>query len=54
MVVITTFIYENIIAYFGCPLEIILDQEIHFINTVIEDLIDNHIIKYCTSAVYYP
>ena len=52
--VTASFIYENIITRFGCPLEIVSDQGTHFVSAVIEDLLDNHIIKHRTSTVYYP
>ena len=53
-IVTANFIYENIITRFGCPLEIMSDQGTHFVNAVIEELMDNHVIKHRTSTVYYP
>ena len=53
-VVTATFLYDNIITRFGCPLEIVSDQGSHFVNGVIEELMDKHIIKHRTSTVYYP
>jgi hypothetical protein len=52
--VTATFIYDNIITRFGCPLEIVSDQGTHFVNSIIEDLMEKHIIKHRTSTVYYP
>ena len=53
-VVSATFLYDNIITRFGCPLDIVPDQGTHFVISVIEDLMDNHIIKYQTNTVYHP
>ena len=53
-VVTATFLYDNIITCFGCPLEIESDQGTHFVESVIEDLMYKHIIKHRTNTVYYP
>jgi len=36
VVVITNFLYECILTRFGCPLTIIIDQGVHFINDAIK------------------
>ncbi len=35
-VVITRFLYEYIMTKFGCPLTIVIDQKVHFINDTIK------------------
>jgi hypothetical protein len=41
IVVITSkFMYEYILIRFGCPLTIIIDEIIHFINNIIKYLIE--------------
>jgi hypothetical protein len=37
----TKFLYENIIACFGCPTQLVNDQGSHFINNFIELLCKN-------------
>jgi hypothetical protein len=39
-VVIARFLYEYILVGFGCPLTIVIDQGIHFINDIIKHLIE--------------
>ncbi len=38
VVVITRFLYEYILIRFGCPLTIITNQGVHFINDIIKHL----------------
>jgi hypothetical protein len=38
VVVTAKFLYEYILTRFGCPLTIVTDQGIHFINDTIKDL----------------
>jgi hypothetical protein len=41
IVVITTrFLYEYILNFFGCPLTIVTNQGVHFINDIIKHLIE--------------
>jgi hypothetical protein len=40
-IVTTKFLYECIFTKFGCPLTIVTDQRVHFINDVIRHLIDH-------------
>jgi hypothetical protein len=40
IVIITArFLYEYILIRFGCPLTIVTDQGVHFINDTLKDLI---------------
>ncbi len=38
VVIITKFLYEHILTKFGCPLTIVTNQGIHFINDTIKHL----------------
>ncbi len=38
IVVIATFLYEYILTTFGCPLTVVTDQGVHFINDTIKHL----------------
>ncbi len=38
IVVTTTFLYEYILTTFGCPLTVVTDQGVHFINDTIKHL----------------
>ncbi|MCO5604957.1 hypothetical protein L7F22_059132 [Adiantum nelumboides] len=48
------FLFENIIARFGCPFEIVSDNGTHFINEVIKELTSNFMISHHKSTPYYP
>ncbi|MCO5606432.1 hypothetical protein L7F22_060620 [Adiantum nelumboides] len=48
------FLFENIIARFGCPFEIVSDNGTHFINEVIKELTFNFMISYHKSTPFYP
>ncbi|MCO5600411.1 hypothetical protein L7F22_054523 [Adiantum nelumboides] len=48
------FLFENIIAQFGCPFEIVSDNGTHFINEVIKELTSNFMISHHKSTPYYP
>ena len=48
------FIYENIITIFGCPLTLISDQGIHFINRTIKTLTDQFQIDHPRTTTYHP
>src|SRR6266540_4181235 len=50
---VSKFIYEKIICEHGCPKVLQSDQEIHFVNRVIEDLTEKFRIKYCLSSPYH-
>lgn len=51
---IVQFLYEAIIIWFGCPLEIISDQGVHFLNQTIEILMSTFMISHQKSMPYYP
>jgi hypothetical protein len=48
------FLYECILTKFGCPLTIVIDQGVHFINDAIKYLIDHFLMKHVSSITYYP
>ena len=48
------FLFDQVIARFGCPLEIVSDQGTHFINEVIQYLTQRLMIKHRKSTPYYP
>jgi hypothetical protein len=50
----TKFLYECILTRFGCPLTIVIDQGVHFINNAIKYLIDHFLMKHVSSTTYYP
>ncbi len=51
---VARFLYENIITRFGCPLEFVSDQGAEFLNQVIHELMQKHMIVHKKSTVYYP
>ncbi len=51
---IIKFLYECILTKFGCPLIIVIDQGVHFINDAIKYLINHFLIKHVSSTTYYP
>ena len=42
---IAWFLFDQVIARFGCPLEIVSDQGTHFMNEVIKNLTQTFMIK---------
>ena len=50
----TKFLYENIITRFSCPMEIVYDLGTHFINEVINELLQTFPIVHRKSTPYYP
>jgi len=54
IIVITKFMYECILTKFGCPLIIVIDQGVHFINDDTKYLIDHFLLKHVSFATYYP
>jgi hypothetical protein len=46
-VVITKFMYEYIMTKFGCPLTIVTNQGVHFIDDTIKHLTLNFFVKTC-------
>ena len=51
---VATFLYENIIVRFGCPIELVSDRGTHFVNEVVECLIDTYKIKHRKTTSYHP
>jgi hypothetical protein len=52
-VITTKFLYECILTKFGCPLTIVIDQGLHFINVATKYLIDHFVLKHVSSTTYY-
>jgi hypothetical protein len=52
--IITNKLYECILTRFKCPLTIITDQGVHFINDAIEYLTDHFLLKHVSFTTYYP
>ncbi len=50
----TKFQYECTLTKFGCPLTIVIDQGVHFINDAIKYLINHFMMKHVSSTTYYP
>ncbi len=50
----TKFIYEYILTRFGCPLTLISNKGVHFINDVIKYFMDHFLMKHVSSTTYYP
>ena len=48
------FLYEHVITRYGCPLEIVSDQGIHFLNETVEALTEAFQIKHRKATTYYP
>jgi hypothetical protein len=54
IVILTTkFMYECILTMFGCPLTIVIDQGVHFINDAIKYLINHFLMKHVSFITYY-
>ena len=51
---VAKFLYDNIFARFGCPLEVITDRGSHFVNEVITTILDKYKIFHRKSCAYYP
>jgi transposase InsO family protein len=49
-----TFLFENIITRFGCPLEIVSDRGLHFLNATIELITEKYLIKHRKTTPYNP
>jgi hypothetical protein len=50
----TKFLYECILTRFGCPLTIVTDQGVHFINDAIKYLTNHFLMKHVSSTTYHP
>jgi len=53
-IVTTIFLYEYILTKFGCPLTIVTDQGVHFINDTIKHLTIFFWLKHVSFTTYYP
>jgi hypothetical protein len=53
-IVTAKFLYECILTRFGCPLTIIIDHGVHFINDAIKYLTYHFLIKHVSFTTYYP
>ena len=51
---VAQFLFENIITRFGCPLELVSDRGTHFLNSTIEQLTTNFLIKHRKTTPYHP
>ena len=49
---VAKFLYNNIITRFGCPIELVLDQGVHFLNKVFKLLTETHMIDHKKSSTY--
>jgi hypothetical protein len=47
-------LYECILTMFRCPLIIVIDQGVHFINDVIKCLTNHFLMKHMNFITYYP
>jgi hypothetical protein len=54
VVIIVRFLYEYILTKFGCPLTIITNEGVHFINDIIKHLTNYFLLKHVSSTTYYP
>jgi hypothetical protein len=52
IVVRTKFLYDYILTRFKCPLIIVTDQGVHFINDAIKYLIDHFLLKHVSFTTY--
>jgi len=50
----TRFLYEYILTTFGCPLTIVIDRGIHFINDTLKHLTEQFLLKHVGFITYYP
>ncbi len=53
-IVTTRSMYEYILTRFGCPLTIVTDKGIDFINDTLKHLIKHFLLKHVSSTTYYP
>jgi hypothetical protein len=53
-IVIRIFMYEFILTRFGCPLNLVTYQIIHYINDTIKYMIEQFMLKHVSSTTYYP
>ena len=53
-VTVVTFIFENIVMWFGCPRILMSDQGSHFINHTVRALTEELQVKHKKSTPYHP
>jgi hypothetical protein len=51
---VITFLYENILMSYGCPLEIVTDRGKSFLSSAVESFITQHQIFHVKSTPYHP
>ncbi len=54
IIITTKNLYECILTRFECPLTIITNQGVHFINNAIKYLTNRFLMKHVNSTTYYP
>jgi hypothetical protein len=54
VVVTVIFMYEYILTRFDCPLTIVTNQGMYFINDIIKHLTKYFLLKHVSSTTYYP
>jgi hypothetical protein len=50
----TKFLYEYIWCRYGCPIELVSEQGSHFVNEVMQSIMQHYIVVHWRSTVYYP
>jgi len=53
IVIIAKFLYECILTKFGCPLTIVTNQGVHFIDDAIKYLTYHFLMKHMSCTTYY-
>ena len=51
---VAKFLYENVFTRYGLPIEIVSDRGLHFLNKVIEHLLNEFMVIHRKSAPYHP
>jgi hypothetical protein len=54
VIVTSIFLYEHILIRFRCPLTIVRNQRVNFINDTIKHMIEQFLLKHVCSTTYYP
>jgi hypothetical protein len=52
--VVADFLFNQIVCRYGCPLEIVSDQGSHFVNDLIQELLQSMSVKHRKATPYYP